>query len=449
MNKTFWQNYDRIYFIGIGGISMSGLAEYLLFRGFSVSGSDLCESAQTARLKKLGARICIGHSAENLKDAQIVVCGSAIREDNPERIAAGERKLPVFGRGDLLDLVARDHKNVVAVAGCHGKTTATAMCAHMVENCAGSVTAHIGGEDSQFGNMRIGSNRFFVTEACEYKGNFLKLHPDLSVVLNTDADHLDFYGSEKNLTKAYCDFCEKAKTAIVCREDKIAELVPSAVTFGLSPRSDIGAEEIASQNGKYSFTLRAGGEFLDKIRLRVYGKHNIYNALAAASVGLHFRFPPYMIAEGLEKFCGIRRRFECLGKYAGAEFIADYAHHPREIAAALQTAHDLGKEKTIVVFQPHTYSRTKIFFEDFVNVLSGIENLVIYKTYAAREYFDEAGCALTLAQHLGNALYAETVKELVLYLKGSLRGGETVLFLGAGDIYYAAKEALVRLKKCE
>lgn len=446
MDKTFWRDCDRIYFVGIGGVSMSGLAVYLKKRGFSVAGSDIAESEMTAALRAEGVRVDIGHSGENLGEAQIVVCGSAIKPDNPERIAAQERGIPVISRAELLALISRDYPNVVAVAGSHGKTTATAMCAHAIENCAGTVTAHIGGMDADYGNMKIGGGRFFVTEACEYMGNFLRLKPDVAVVLNTDADHLDYYGSAKNLERAYCDFCASARASIVCAEDKISDLVRPALTFGLSPRSDVSAEEIAGANGKYAFTLRTCGAMFDKIRLNVYGKHNIYNALAAAAVGSYYRFPPYLIAEGIEKFRGIRRRFEDIGRYGGARFIADYAHHPREIAAALQTAHEICRGKLIVIFQPHTYSRTKLLFDDFVNVLAGIRDLVIYKTYSAREYFDADGCALTLAGHLGNALYIETVRELTLYLKGSVTNGGVVLVLGAGDIYYAAKEALARLR---
>lgn len=449
MIKSFWRELKEVFFVGIGGISMSGLAEYLLRKGVSVSGSDISENGRTAALRACGVKIYPSHARENIGNAQAVVCSSAINQNNPERLAAMERGIPVIGRAELLALIAEEYKNVIAVAGCHGKTTATAMCAHVIDNCAGTVTAHIGGEDAEFGNIRIGGERFFVTEACEYMGNFLKLRPSAAIVLNTDADHLEYYKNAENLTRAYCEFCEKAGAAIVCREDKIAELIRPALTFGLSPKSDVGAEEIAGANGKYAFTLRAGGEMLDRIRLNVYGKHNIYNALAAAAAGLYYRFPPFLIAEGLEKFKGIRRRFENIGRYAGARFIADYAHHPSEIAAALQTAHEIARGRLIVLFQPHTYSRTKAFFDEFVNVLSGIDDLVIYKTYAAREYFDAEGCALTLAEHLGNALYIETVKELVLYLKGTLTGGDTVLVLGAGDIYYAAKEALARLNKGE
>ncbi len=445
MEKTFWRDCDEIFFVGIGGISMSGLAECLHRKGFVVSGSDIAENERTAALRAEGISVRIGHRAENVGSAQIVVCNSAIKEDNPELIEAMSRGIPIVSRAELLALVARDYKNVVAVAGSHGKTTATAMCAHTIECCAGSITAHIGGEDLDYGNMYFGGERFFVTEACEYKGNFLKLKPDVAVVLNSDADHLDYYGNEENCTRAYMEFCAASGACILCKEDKISELARPALTFGLSPKSDIGAEEIAGINGKYAFTLRASGELLDRIKLNVYGKHNIYNALAAAAVGIYYRFPPYLIAEGLQKFRGIRRRFECIGRFGGARFIADYAHHPREIAAALQTAHEVCRGRLIVIFQPHTYSRTKLFFEEFVNVLSGIEDLVIYKTYPAREYFDADGCALTLAEHLPNALYIETVKELALYLRGSAGGGDLVLILGAGDIYYAVREALSRL----
>lgn len=445
MGKTFWGDCDRIFFIGIGGISMSGLALYLKSRGFSVRGSDICENDRVAALRAAGIEVCPFHKRENLGDTQIVVQSSAIRADNPELLAAQERGIKIVGRADLLELISLDHQNVIAVAGCHGKTTATAMCAHVLENCAGGVTAHIGGIDADFGNMKLGGRRFFVTEACEYMGNFLKLTPGAALVLNSDADHLDYYGEESNLFRAYCDFCEKSQAAIVCAEDKISAYIRPNMTFGLTQKSDVCAEEIVGQGGKYAFTLRTGGEMLDRIRLNVYGRHNIYNALAAAAVGIYYRFPPYLIAEGLEKFRGIRRRFENIGRYGGARFIADYAHHPREIAAALQTAHEICRGRLLVVFQPHTYSRTKLFFDDFVNVLSGVEDLVIYKTYSAREYFDAEGCALTLAEHLGNALYIETVKELALYWKGTVSGGDVVLVLGAGDIYYAAKQALSRL----
>lgn len=446
MKKTFWRDFDNIFFIGIGGISMSGLAVYLKEKGFNVSGSDIAESERTAFLKRKGIRVFEGHRRENILGAQIVVCNSAIKEDNPELCAAREAGLIIVGRAELLDLVSRDCENVVAIAGCHGKTTTTAMCAHVLENCAESLTAHIGGEDAEYGNMYIGGNRFFVTEACEYNGNFLKLRPDLAVVLNTDADHMEYYKTEKNLLNAYLSFAENARACIVCADDRISSHCRADVTFGLSPQSDVSAEEIVGSGGRYSFRLRVSGEIFDRIRLNVYGKHNILNALAAAAVGVRYRFPIPMIKGGLENFKGIKRRFEKIGKYNGALFVADYAHHPGEIAAALRTACETAKGRLFVIFQPHTYSRTRLLFSEFVRVLEGVENLVIYRTYPAREFFDAAGSALTLSESLPNSLYVESVKELSLWLRRSVGGGDTVLVLGAGDIYCAAKLALKQLR---
>ncbi len=424
---------------------MSALAEYLRVSGFVVSGSDIEENVRVAALRNKGIRVEIGHRAENLRDAQVVIYSSAIGKNNPEKLFAEAKGIPLVSRAELLAIVAEGYEHTVAFAGSHGKTTATALCAHVFANCSSEVTAHIGGEDLQFGNIHIAGKRFFITEACEYMGNFLKLTPEAGVVLNTDADHLDYYGTPKKLEEVYCEFCEKCKCKILCRDDKISSLCHADVTFGLSAKSDVCAENIFEQGGKYSFTLRTCGELMDRIKLNVYGKHNIYNALAAAAVGLRYGFPPYLIADGIGKFQGVRRRFEELGCYKGAVFIADYAHHPKEISAALQTAHEFCKGRTIVIFQPHTYSRTKLLFNDFVNVLASVEHLVIYKTYAAREYFDEEGCALTLSERLPKALYIETVKEFALYIERTVRGGDTVLILGAGDIYTIARRTLRQL----
>ena len=420
---------------------MSGLAHFLVSLGFSVSGSDLNANAQTARLEQEGVRVFIGHDASNLGDAQKVVVNSAIPQDNPELTEARRRRIPVYGRAELLSLVAGCFAHTAGIAGCHGKTTATAMCAHVLEHCTGSCSAHIGGEDLGYGNFFLGGENYFVTEACEYKGNFLHLHPEIAVILNTDADHLDCYKDEQQLAEAYRAYARNAREVIVCGEDRIAREV-DCMTFGLSERCDVCAKSIRSSGGKYSFVPSFYGENFDRVRLNVYGKHNIYNALAALAVAYKFGFPVPIAVQGLAKFCGIRRRFELLGTRGGAQFIADYAHHPREIASALQTAKEVCAGKLFVVFQPHTYSRTKTLFEDFVRVLSKPENLVVYKTYAAREFFDEAGSAATLAHSLPNSLYVDDLHQLQLYLDCSVRSGDTVLFLGAGDIYFIAQRIL-------
>lgn len=445
MKKKFWADKDRIFFVGIGGVSMSGLASYLQKLGFSVSGSDVAATSVTAKLEGAGITVFYGHRAENVEGADAVVCNSAIAPENPELVSARERGIPVYGRAELLSLVASGFEKTVAVAGCHGKTTAAAMCAHVLEECSGSCTAHIGGEDFDYGNFYCGGEKYFVTEACEYKGNFLKLRPDVAVVLNTDKDHLECYGSEENLKEAYAEFARGADACVVCGEDEIARRVRPSLTYGLAPKFDVAAANIRSNGGKYSFSLQICGEIFDKVRLNVYGKHNIYNALAAAAVAEYYGYPPAFTAEGLKKFRGIRRRFERIGRLNGAEMIADYAHHPREIAAALQTVREICAGKLYVIFQPHTYSRTKLLFGEFVKTLEGVENLVVYKTYPAREYFDAQGSALTLSESLPNSLYIESVRELSIYLRCSLSPGDVAIFLGAGDIYFAAKQVLLEV----
>ena len=422
MKRKFWAKKKYIYFIGIGGISMSGLAYFMQKQGFCVAGSDVAAGVMTAKLEEEGIKVHYGHAPERVGIADAVIVNSAIAEDDPELAEARRRNIPVYGRAELLHLVASCFENTVGIAGCHGKTTATAMCAHVLEECSGSCTAHIGGEDSDYGNFHLGGDKYFVTEACEYKGNFLKLDPDVAV---------------ENLRAAYAEFARRADGAIVCGEDGIVHMVRPSLTFGMSDEFDVSAANVRSSGGKYSFHLRICGETFEKIKLNVYGRHNIYNALAAAAVAEYYGFR------------GIRRRFEQIGRINGAELIADYAHHPREIAAAFQTAREICGGRLFVVFQPHTYSRTKLLFDDFVSVLSGAENLVIYKTYAAREYFDAAGSALTLSEHLPNSLYIESVRELEIYLRCSLGAGDVALFLGAGDIYFAAKQIAHNLKNSQ
>ena len=446
MERKFWQNLQKIFFIGIGGVSMSGLAIYMLRMGFEVAGSDLTANAQTARVEKEGGRIFIGHSAANIEGAEAVIVNSAIASDNPELCAARGKGIPIYSRAELLGMVAGSFENTIGIAGCHGKTTATAMCAHVLEECSGSCSAHIGGEDAEYYNLYLGGEKYFVTEACEYKGNFLMLRPNVAVVLNTDSDHLDCYRDADALAEAYRMYVKRAQAAILCGEDKIAKEVEAALTFGLTSYCDVGAENIRSNGGRYIFNVRIRNAIFERVRLNVFGRHNIYNALAAIAVAEYYGYPTALSVSGLQKFHGIRRRFELLGECNGARFIADYAHHPKEIAAVLATAREVSAGRLFVVFQPHTYSRTRMLFEDFLKVLLPLENLVIYKTYAAREFFDAQGSALTLSESLPNSLYMDSLRQMKMYLHCTLHAGDTVLFLGAGDIYFIAKRLLAEDK---
>ena len=438
MQRKFWPKKQKIYMIGLGGVSMSALAACLLSAGFTVAGSDLVRNERTAALEEKGVCFVCGHDPARAAEADAVVASSAVPDDDAELRAARERGVPVYGRADLLARIAACFEVSVGVAGCHGKTTATAMCAHVLQACGGC-TAHIGGEDLDYGSYFEGGNRIFVTEVCEYRGDIRKLRPTVAVVLNTDADHLECYGSAAALFEAYAAYARAAPAAVVCGDDPIRSAVRPALTFGLSEGCDVRAIRLRSSGGRYSFTLSIRGQPCGRIRLNAFGRHNVTNALAAAAVAEQCGFPPALAAAGLASFRGIRRRFEPLGKLYGAALIADYAHHPREIAAVLAAAKEAFGGRLFVVFQPHTYSRTRLLFDDFVAALQGVERLVIYKTYPAREYFDAAGSALTLAEHLPNALYVETTRELSVYLRCSLRAGDAVLFLGAGDIYFIAK----------
>jgi UDP-N-acetylmuramate--alanine ligase len=312
------------------------------------------------------------------------------------------------------------------------------MLSHIFKVAQKKFSCHIGGMDIDFSNCYAGGNDYFITEACEYNKNFLHLNSDVAVVLNSDADHMECYESYDQLKKSYVEFAQKAKTAI-CLYGDIA--VENCITFGFDNRADYYAKNIKSVGGKYSFIACKGGKELGKIQLLVYGKHNVLNALAAivASDCLGISFDDIVV--GLNNFKGVKRRFENIGYLNGCECIADYAHHPNEIKVVIKTAKSITQGQLFVVFQPHTYSRTKNLFIQFVNVLGNVNNLLIYKTFAAREYFDDSGSALTLSQAIKKSRYADSVQDLLCFINCAKKG-DKILFLGAGDIYYIAKKLI-------
>lgn len=450
MQLSNFDNIRKFYFIGIGGISMSALAKYLLACGCEVSGSDMASGEQTEELISSGVKVRFSIDADNadLKSAEAVIYTSAIPENHAELKAARESGKLILKRAELLKLVCGAFSHVTAVAGSHGKTTCTAMCAHILKETNVLFAAHIGGEDSEFGNFYMSGHDFFVTEACEYKKNLLEIEADNAVLLNIDRDHMECYRDMDDLTDTFRAYCGKAKTAFVCADDERCRAWTEFSTFGIENSSaDYRALDIRQSGEKYSFTVSEYGKTLCRIRLNAAGRCNVYNALAAFAAMRRYGFDEKEICRGLETFTAVKRRFESIGSYAAASFICDYAHHPREIAATVATAEKMCRGKLYVVFQPHTYSRTKLLMEDFVRALRPVENLMVYKTYPAREYFDAEGSAKTLAQNVGNCLYAESIRELKTWLKTTLQPGDVVLFLGAGDIYYAAQYLLKELNK--
>lgn len=444
------ENIRKFYFIGIGGVSMSALAKYLLARGLEVSGSDMAAGERTEELISLGVRVFVGSDAENpcLSEADEVVYTSAVSDDNAELSAARRAGKLVRKRSELLGEICGDFSHVVAVAGSHGKTTCTAMCAHVLKETGVRFAAHIGGEDCEFGNFYMNGSDFFVTEACEYKKNLLDIRSDRAILLNIDRDHMECYRDLDELVETFRNYCEGAELAFVCADDERCRNLGDFSTFGIDAAdADYRAVDLRQTGERYSFTVAEYGKALCRIRLNAAGRCNVYNALAAFAAMRGYGFDEREIVRGLETFTAVKRRFECIGSYGGASFICDYAHHPREIAATIATAEEMCRGRLYAVFQPHTYSRTKLLMEDFVKALRPVKNLMIYKTYPAREYFDEAGSAKTLARNVGNCLYAESVRELRTWLKATLQPGDIALFLGAGDIYYAARYLLRELNK--
>ena len=421
---------------------MSGLAKYLHDLGKNMGGSDVFANEYTDDLVKCGIKIDFGNEADRIEDYDVVVYTDAIKDEDFRLRKARSLSKPVISRGRFLYEVSRNFKKVIAVSGCHGKTTCCAMLTHIFAATEKKFASHIGGKDAVFSNFYCCGHDFFITEACEYKKNFLHLKPDVAVILNSEADHIECYGSEEALKSAYRYFAESTYQTILLYKD-----LPgiSGLSFGFDKSADYFATKIKIDNEMCTFTVHERGAELGEITLNVYGKHNILNALAATAVARYFDIPFGQIRDGLNGFMGVERRFENLAVINGVLYFADYAHHPNELRASLKTARKLTKGKLFLVFQPHTYSRTKLLFDEFVKVLSPLNDLLIYKTFAAREYFDDAGSALTLSQNVKRARYGDCPDDIRDFISKAGKG-DTVLFLGAGDIYFIAKQICSELK---
>lgn len=414
---------------------MSGLAKYLVYLGKKVGGSDRVESVYTDELRELGVEIERGGEQGKIGEYDVIIYTDAIREDDIQLFSARKLRKIVLSRGEFLYELSRNFKKVLAISGCHGKTTCTAMLAHIFYAAGKNFTAHIGGRDIGFKNFFVSGNDFFITEACEYKKNFLHLLPDVAVVLNSDADHMECYTGIDELKNDYTTFLRSAPISISLFKDLPFD---GGISFGFDKNAHFHSGGIRCTGGKYSFCVYEGDYSCGRINLNVYGKHNILNALAAISAARAVGISYEHIIKGLSNFQGVERRFEHLGEYNGATCIADYAHHPNEIRATVRAAKKVTNGKIYVIFQPHTYSRTKNLYHDFVRVLSSIPNLLIYRTFAAREYYDDAGSALTLSRSIKKSRYGETSRDIINFISNA-KGGDMVLFLGAGDIYDIAK----------
>ena len=441
----------KVHFIGIGGISMSGLAAILLNKGFSVSGSDSKESEITNKLKSEGAEIYIGHKAENLKDVDLVVYTAAIPSDNPELVEAKNKNIKTMDRAEFLGLIMKGHKFNVAVSGTHGKTTTTSMLTNITLKANLDPTILVGGDvDAINGNFRIGNSEYFITEACEYKASFLKFYPYIGIILNIDADHLDYYRDLdhiKDTFKKFTDIIPQDGYLIGCAEDSnVMEVLDYAkchkISYGINS-GDIRATNITYNNkGCATFTVTKNDTDLFEVTLSTTGKHNILNALSAISVSLIFEIPYDLIREGLLECKGAHKRFEYKGSFNSASIIDDYAHHPVEIKATLETAHLIPHDKIYAVFQPHTYTRTKTLFDDFVTCFKNCDELLLMDIYAARE----KDTGLVSSDELGDAIRKIGIKctnvhshqEAADYLASKIKENDLVLTIGAGDVVKVA-----------
>lgn len=420
-----------VYFVGIGGVSMSALALLLSDCGIAVRGCDARESSFVKKLRARGIGICIGEE-QHITEKTVVYTEAVDVHASMLETARREGKT-ILTRAQLLGQIAQEYPHVLSVAGCHGKTSATSMLAHVFFHAGKPSTCHIGGEDLDFGNYHSTGDSYFLTEACEFRRSFLSLNSEVAVVLNTDLDHTDCYESAQDLLEAYRQFAASAKNAVVNADDANAIAIPHALSFGLHA-GDVRAIRLYSDREQYTFTISEKNIPVARVSLQVRGKVQVQNALAAYAAARLSGLTPREIAEGLEKFRGVRRRFERVGEIGGVPVICDYAHHPAEIAATLSTAEGLCKGTVRVVFQPHTYTRTRDLMSDFVSVLKRAESPIIYRTYAAREKFFFEGSAPALVSHIPEAQYTQSPADLRRRLTEVTKKDDLILVLGAGDI---------------
>ena len=457
MYKIDFQKPIRIHFIGIGGISMSGLAEILLEEGFTVSGSDAKESPLTRKLESEGAHICYGQKAENITDdIDCVVYTAAISRTNPELIEAVAHKIPMLTRAELLGQLMKNYDTPIAVSGTHGKTTTTSMISHILLEGKVDPTISVGGILKAIGgNIRVGSSETFLTEACEYTNSFLHFFPKISVILNIEEDHLDFFKDLEDIRHSFHQFAALLPsdgTLVINGEitdypEIYQGLDCNVVTYGPSADFDYSASDISyDEEGHVSFDLAKHGEKAGRITLSVTGDHNVSNALASIAVAELLDIPMDTIKKGLLSFTGTDRRFEYKGTFNGVTVVDDYAHHPTEIKATLKAAQHYPHNSVWCVFQPHTYTRTKAFFHEFAEALSHADHLVLADIYAARET-DTLGISSTdLAEEaakLGtDSHYFPSFAEIESFLKENCRPGDLLITMGAGDIVTVGEDLI-------
>lgn len=448
----------RIHFIGIGGSGMCPLAEILHQKGYKLSGSDNNETDTLARIKSLGIPVVMGQKAENIEGAEMIIYTAALLPDNPELVAAKTSGIPTYERSKLLGAITRIYPNSICISGTHGKTTACSMLTQILIEADFDPTAVIGGKLPLTGtNGMVGKSEHMVCEACEFVNTFLDLSPDIAVVLNVDEDHLDFFKTFENLKKSFTEFVSMATKMIIYNGDDcntVETVIPAinksgkkSITFGLNETNDYRAINIEMINEYGSFDLVHNGVNLGRVVLSVPGKHNVLNALAVIASAMESGVSFEKCISGIKNFTGAGRRFEKLAEINGITIVDDYAHHPKELEVTLNAAMNMGYKKVYAIFQPFTYSRTSILFDEFVRVLKIPDYCIMTEIMGSREINTYGIYTSQLAEKIPGSVWFNTFEEVAQYAVDHAESGDLIITLGCGDIYKAAKIIIKKLEE--
>lgn len=438
----------KIHFIGIGGISMSGIAEITKSLGATVSGSDITETEITKNLEKKEMFIKYGHHPEMIKDADIIVYTAAIHEDDPERIETKKLNKENYERAEFLGIISKQYKNCLCISGTHGKSTTTGMVSMCFLEAKLNPTIQIGAILSEInGNTKIGSKDYLIMESCEYVDSFLHFHPTSIIITNIDDDHLDYFKNLDNIKKSFNKYVNLLPNngLLVKNNDDTNSLDVEAgyqgkiITYGIDSAADYQAKNITvNELGHYSFDVYYQNKMLTNISLNINGYHNIYNSLAALALSHYYIDDITIIKKGLEKYHGVGRRFEYLGKFNGAYVYDDYAHHPTEIKTTLESVKKVAHNQDYCIFQSHTYSRTKEHLEDFANILSQFDNVIIAPIYPAREIntfnISEEMLVDKIKEKNPNVIYLDSFDSILEYIKNTVKEKDLVITIGAGPV---------------
>ena len=457
-NRNWLDNVRRIHFIGIGGSGMSPLAEILHAKGYALSGSDNNESDNLTRLRGLGIPIVMGHAAENVDGADLVVYTAAIPSDNPELKAAADQGIPTLERAILLGWISRQFPNTIAVAGTHGKTTSSSMLSQVLLEAGTDPSIFIGGRLPAINaNGHAGTNDTMVCEACEFKDHYLEMTPAISIILNVDADHLDYFGDLNGVIASFAKFAGQTTGKVIYNADDAnsvaaVKAVPAEkkISFGTGDTCDWQAKNIRTTRGSYGvYDLYHKGAFVHTIELGVPGAHNVLNSLGVAAAADLCGIDAATIAAGILAFHGAGRRFEFLGTYAGVTVADDYAHHPTEIAATLDAANKLEHNKVWAIHQPFTFSRTARHLDEFAQVLDLADVAVISDIMGSREVNEWGVHTQQMTDKMQHGVYLPTFPEIAAYVAERVQPGDLVITMGGGDVYKCARMIIALLKEKE